>query len=287
MLTSTTKASPWRSLVARGDLRLHRKIAVFDAKIAYTGSMNLVDPRFFKEDAGVGEWVDAMVRIEGPAVEPLLGTLLSDLQLETGEDVDQLVDSSGIDRLAPVGETDVLVFPSGPGRGKLQGGILQMLVRQIYWAREEIIITTPYFVPDASMLLALRSAASQGVRVVLIVPKKVDSILVRYASRSYFSDLMETGVEIQQFTGGLLHTKSMLVDGRVAMFGTVNLDMRSLWLNYEVSLFLYDEGFGETLRELQLGYLNDCDRVDPEAWLARPAPVRFVENAYRLFSPLL
>jgi len=277
----------WRSFFARGDLRLHRKIAVFDGEIAYTGSLNLVDPRHFKEESGVGEWVDAMVRIRGPAVEPLLGVLLSDWQLETGEPVSELVEGAGMRRLTPVGTSDVLVFPSGPGSGKMQDGILQMLVKTIHVAQKEIVITTPYFVPDASMLLALRAAAAQGVHVTLIVPAKVDSILVRYASRSYFVDLMQAGVEIQQFSGGLLHTKSITIDGRGAMFGTVNLDMRSLWLNYELTLFVYDDDFGKRLRDLQQGYLADCTRVDPEAWLARPAHKRFVENTFRLVSPLL
>ena len=287
---SVVRAMPvalWRSLFARGDLRLHRKIAVFDGLLAYTGSMNLVDPRFFKAERGVGAWIDAMVRVEGPAVEPLLGTLLSDWQLETGETVEDLVASSDMQRLPRRGQADILVYPSGPGVGRMQDGILQMLLKMIYAAEDELIITTPYFVPDASMLVALRAAASQGVRVVLIVPAEVDSVMVRYASRSYFVDLMEAGVEIQLFHGGLLHTKSMTVDGRCAMFGTVNLDMRSLWLNYELTLFVYDDDFSARLRSLSESYLQDCTRVDETAWLARPARTRFVENAYRLLSPLL
>ena len=131
------------------------------------------------------------------------------------------------------------------------------------------------------------STAEQGVRVELILPAKVDSLLVRYSSRSNFIDLMQAGVRIQEFSGGLLHTKSITVDGRMSMFGTVNLDMRSLWLNYEVSLFVYGDVFGKALRDLQQSYLEDCTLVDLDAWLMRPVGVRFIENVARLLSPLL
>jgi cardiolipin synthase len=137
------------------------------------------------------------------------------------------------------------------------------------------------------MLRAIRSAAARGVEVTLIVPAKVDSLLVRHASRSYYADLMAVGVQIQCYAGGLLHTKSIVVDERITMFGTVNLDMLSLWLNYEVSLFVYDAEFGAQVDALQEGYLRTCSAIDPEAWRRRALPHRLVENLARLFSPLL
>jgi cardiolipin synthase A/B len=121
----------------------------------------------------------------------------------------------------------------------------------------------------------------------LILPEKVDSFLTRYASRSYYDELLDVGVEIQLYRGGLLHTKSISVDGTMSMFGTVNLDMRSLWLNYEVSLFVYEPEFGKALRTLQQSYMEDSDRLDPVAWGARPFAGRLLENALRLVSPLL
>ena len=124
-------------------------------------------------------------------------------------------------------------------------------------AREELVLTTPYFVPDDSLLRALRGAAGRGVRVEMILPEKVDSLLTRFASRSYYSELMDAGVRIHLYRRGLLHTKSMTADRRISMFGTVNLDMRSLWLNYEVALFVYGTAFAEQLRVLQQSYLDD------------------------------
>ena len=137
------------------------------------------------------------------------------------------------------------------------------------------------------MIVALRGAAGRRVQVTLIVPEKIDSFLTRYASRSYYDDLLEVGVAIQLYRGGLLHTKSISVDKAMSMFGTVNLDMRSLWLNYEVALFIYQPEFTDALRTLQHTYIAQSVRLEPTVWAARPFRERLLENALRLFSPLL
>jgi len=274
-----------RTLTSRNDLRLHRKIVAIDGRIAWTGSMNLVDPRFFKQDAGVGQWVDAMVRVEGYAVVALGGTMLTDWQLETGENIHDLVRSAHLTRAAPAGEAEIQVVPSGPQESG--DAILQMIVAVTFAAKERLVLTTPYFIPDDSMKRALRGAAARGVQVDLIVPERVDSFFVRHATRSYYEDLLDAGVNIQLFRGGLLHTKSITADDKISMIGTVNLDMRSLWLNYEVSLFVYDADFTHRLRALQETYLEDCIRVDPAAWSERPFPSQFADNTVRLISPLL
>lgn len=274
-----------RTLVGRTDLRLHRKIAIIDGKLAWTGSMNLVDPRYFKRDAGVGEWVDAMVRIEGAAAVPLGAAVIGDWLLETGEPTQPLIDNARLHEVQSRGSADIQVIASGPGLS--DDALLQMLLALINAAQHELILTTPYLVPDDAMILALRGAAGRGVKVILIVPEKVDSLLTRYASRSYYDDLLDIGVEIHLFHGGLLHTKSILVDGAMSMFGTVNLDMRSLWLNYEVALFIYDHEFGQSLRALQQAYLAQSRRLDPTIWEARAFKGRLLENALRMASPLL
>ncbi len=275
----------WRAIASRSDLRLHRKIVVIDGCVAWTGSMNLVDPRFFKQDAHVGEWVDAMVRLEGAAVSPLALTMLGDWMLESTEAAEDLVAVAGLDRLEPKGCEDVQVVPSGPGES--EDGLLQMLLAVINSAREELVLTTPYFVPDDSMLRALRGAAARGVRVDMILPERVDSLLTRYASRSYYDDLLDLGVRIQLYQKGLLHTKSITADRRISMFGTVNLDMRSLWLNYEVALFVYGHVFAEQLYALQQSYLKDCRLLDASEWSRRSMYQRFLENSLRLVGPVL
>ncbi|MCU0777234.1 MAG: cardiolipin synthase [Akkermansiaceae bacterium] len=274
-----------RMLVGRNDVRLHRKIVIIDGLVAWTGSMNLVDPRFFKQDANVGEWVDAMVRVEGAVVAPLALTMIGDWTLETGEGMRDVARAAGIDQVVAMGEADAQIVPSGPGQ--TEDGLLQMLLTLVHSAREELVLTTPYFVPDDSLLRAIRGAAARGVQVSMIVPERVDSLLTRYASRSFYDELMDNGVRIFLYRKGLLHTKSITADRRISMFGTVNLDMRSLWINYEVTAFVYGSRFAGDLRRLQQTYIDDSDEIDPIEWSKRSWGQRFLENTMRLTGPML
>jgi len=269
----------------RPDLRLHRKIVVIDDTAAYTGSFNLVDPRFFKQDAGVGEWVDAMVRLEGPGVLALNALFRWDWEVETGRDLDAQAEGGDPSGDLRTGETDVQVIPSGPGR--TGNSIYQLLLLSIYSARHEIVITTPYFVPDEAVSTALLTAAERGVNVTVIMPERNDSRLVHYTCRSYFDDMLAAGIRIFGFKGGLLHTKSVVVDRQVALFGSVNLDVRSFWLDFEVTLGVYDSDFAQRLLSLQNKYIEDAIPVDLQTWQQRSGKERFIENLARLASPLL
>ena len=273
-----------RSLFTRADLRNHRKIIVIDDEIAYTGSQNLVDPRYFKQDAGVGQWVDAMVRVEGPGVLMMAALFLHDWCLATGESFEPPAAENLVGHAVEPGAV-AQVVPSGPGAHP--DVIHQLLLTTMFEAREELIITTPYFVPDESILTALISAATRGVAVTLIIPERNDSLLVRYASAAHLDDLMAAGVCIARFRDGLLHTKSITMDGAFSVFGSVNLDMRSLWLNFEISLFVYDSEFTTRLRALQHSYLERSDLLGLETWRKRGAGQRLAEDALRLASPLL
>ena len=274
-----------KMLMTRVDLRNHRKIIVIDGEIGYTGSQNLVDPRFFKQDEGVGQWIDAMVRMEGPSVEALGGIFIESWELDTGAGLAALESTSGVHPVAVKGPSAVQVVPSGPAFRP--EAIHQLLLTTIYSARKELVITTPYFVPDDTLLTALISAAHRCVGVTIVVPLKVDSRLVRYASRSFFDDLLSAGVQIAAFNGGLLHTKSITADGEICMFGSANLDMRSLWLDFEISLFIYDPGFIQQVRAMQARYIEDSEMMDLNEWRKRPKIQRFIENAAHLVGPLL
>jgi cardiolipin synthase len=269
----------------RPDLRLHRKIVVIDDASAYTGSFNLVDPRFFKQDAGVGEWVDAMVRIEGPGVLALNALFRWDWEVETGRDLNAAVEREHPIADLHAGDSDVQLIPSGPGM--TGNSIYQLLLMSIYSARREIVMTTPYFVPDEAVSTALLTAAERGIRVTVIMPQRNDSRLVHYTCRSYFDDMLAAGINIFGFKGGLLHTKSVVIDRQVALFGSVNLDVRSFWLDFEVTLGVYDTDFAERLLALQDKYIENSTPVDLQTWQQRAGSERFLENLARLASPLL
>ena len=281
-VTEALHVNPLKMLFQRADIRNHRKIAVIDNRIAYTGSQNLVDPRYFKQEAGVGEWVDLMIRVEGPAVTVLDNVVAMDWSVEAGE-INNF--STSTISMQAAGELPVQVVPSGPVFR--EGAIHELIMSVIYKARHELIITTPYFAPDEAMTEALVAAANRGVNVTLVIPAQVDSFLVRYATPALLDSLVAAGIQVAQYDQGLLHTKSITVDGEFCVVGSVNLDMRSLWLNFEISLFVYDEGFTQQVRELQTSYIAQSTFIDREHFSQRTYPQRLATNIMRLFAPLL
>jgi cardiolipin synthase len=233
---------------------------------------------------GPGPWTDASVRIEGPAAQATSVMFLRDWELDSHERVASLGDY--LPDLGEVAESGVVqLTPSGPGSGPL--AIQQAILTTIYAAREELIITTPYFVPDDATRGALEAAAKRGVEVTLVVPKKVNSPLIALAAKSEFGNLLRAGVKIQRHRPGLLHAKTITVDRQFAMIGSVNLDMRSFWLNFEVSLFLYDTDFASQVRWLQTKYIGSSDELLINDWVKRPIYEKAAEHIARLFGPLL
>ncbi len=284
-VVDTLPAGILRALFARIDIRNHRKIITIDHRIAYTGSMNMVDPRLFHLKKGVGQWVDVMARVEGPAARVLDMTLRLDWAVESTDDP-RAVGAMGLDLpIESAGDVPLQVVPSGPDQGPQI--IHDMLLTLIYTAQDRLIITTPYFIPSEAMLAALTAASKRGVRITLVVPAKIDSVLVRHASKSYYEDLLDAGVEIRAYTGGLLHAKTVTADNEVAMLGTVNMDKRSFWINFEVSLFAYDERVVRDLRRLQDGYIEQSEQIEPEAWRSRSIFARLIQNTVQLLAPIL
>ena len=284
-ITEALPAGIIRALFVRIDLRNHRKVAIIDGTTAYTGSQNMVDPGFFKQDEGVGKWIDAMVRINGPVVEVMTAAFTYDWMMENHTPLEELYPTSDIGPVEPSGDALVQLVPSGPNLE--EGAIHDLLLTTIYAARQELILTTPYFVPDNAILAALKSAAQRGVEVTIIVPEKNDSRLVHYASRARYEILIRAGVKIMGFSGGLLHAKTITIDRDFCLFGSVNLDMRSFWLNFEMTLFIYNKEFTARVRELQQSYLQNAKKIDCEIFTQRPFRERFKENVALLVGPLL
>lgn len=284
-LVEALRVNLLRVFLRRMDLRQHRKMVIIDNYIAYTGSMNMVDPRYFKQNAGVGQWVDLMARMEGPGAITMNIIYAFDWEMETGKRQLPALPDVNILPFEQAGGHTIHTIASGPGFP--EDLIQQALLTAIYSAREHLIMTTPYFVPSDDLLLAICTAAQRGVDVSLIIPQKNDSLLVGWASRAFFSELLAAGVKIYQFSSGLLHSKSVLVDGQLSLVGTVNLDMRSLRLNFEITLVIDDDGFGHDLAVVQDDYIRQSRLLDAELWSQRPLWQRITERLFYFFSPLL
>lgn len=241
-------------LTSRIDLRNHRKITVIDGRVTYVGSQNCADAAFHVK-AKYAPWVDIMLRVEGPVVAQTQLLFASDW-----------VQSTDDEHFKPLLVTAPLPggFPAqvvGDGPTERSGSTPQLFATLIANARQELVISTPYFVPDATVMEALCAAAWRGVRVTLIFPQRNDSWIVAAASRSTYHRLLKSGVSIREYRGGLLHAKTLTVDGELTLVGSANIDLRSFDLNYENNLLLQDPRVTSTVRERQQHYIEQSDAV--------------------------
>jgi cardiolipin synthase len=263
---------------ARADLRNHRKIAVIDGLVGFTGSQNIVAPDF---KPGI-TYQELVVRITGPVVLQLQAVFVADWFLET----EQVLDSSAIfPPPSTPGNCIAQLLPSGPDFPAMNVQLL--IVGLIHGARERVFITTPYFIPDDALLQALHTAALRGVEVHLLVSSVADQFLVSRAQRSYYTELLQKGVHVHLFHGKLLHAKHMSIDGVIALIGSSNMDIRSFLLNSEVTLAIYDAGVVAQLRQEQELTLEQSESLIIEKWGQRPLGEKVVQNLARLVSPLL
>jgi cardiolipin synthase len=278
--------NPLRMLLSRIDVRNHRKIAVMDGCVAYAGSQNVNDSRYgWRPIRRIGPYIDAMVRLEGPAAQALDAVFLLDWQIESGEDLGPRMGEMLPVCEIPKGGSTIHVVPSGPGQGV--AAMRDAMVTVIYAARRELIITTPYFVPDEATKEALIAAALRGVQVTLVIPRKTDSPTTKWAARAHYLDLLDAGVRIMHHQRALLHSKTITVDSNVGVIGSTNIDMRSFYLNYEVTLFIYDPDETSLLRMLQVSYMEESLEIIKENWVRRPLRNKLLEAGARLLGPLL
>lgn len=267
-----------RQLQIRSDLRNHCKLAVIDGRIGYTGSQNLVSP-VFKQGITYEELV---VRVTGPVVLELQYIFVGDWYLET----EQVLDLPEIFPDPDVaGLTSTQILPSGPTAAPL--GIQRLVVLMIHNARKRVIMTTPYFIPDESLLHALQTAAMRGVDVHLIVSEVEDQFLVAQAQKSYYEELLDANVHIHLYQTRFLHTKLLTIDDELSFVGSSNMDIRSFVLNAEVALLIYDQSTTCELIAQQLTYLEQCRELTSQQWSERGYLQLLSQNLCRLMSPLL
>jgi len=267
-----------RGRSSRIDLRNHRKIAVIDGRIGYTGSQNMVEARL---NATLSHR-ELMARVQGPVVSELQAIFLSDWYLETEEELEQ--DELFSFENSP-GDITAQVIPSGPDFQA--GGIDLFFTKIINDAQKEVVIVTPYFIPNDALLAAMRTAAIRGVKVQLIVSKKSNNLLVKLAQRSYYDILLKAGVHICIYQTDFLHAKQMRIDQDMVVIGSSNMDQRSFELNAEVSLICFGSQIASDIQAVEKDYLANCVKLDIEHWNDRPLPVKLVENMARMASDLL
>ncbi len=270
-----------RPLHGRIDLRNHRKIVVIDGKITYCGSQNCADPEFLVK-AKYAPWVDAVMRFEGPIARQNQHLFASDWMTYSGEDIDDLLRQP-----VPAPQSGFPAQVIGTGPTVRYSAMPEMFEALIYAARRELVISTPYYVPDESMQNALCASAYRGVDTTIIFPARNDSWIVGGASRSYYAELLEAGVTIYEYVGGLLHTKSLTLDGEVTLIGSANMDRRSFDLNYENNILLVDGARTADVRERQQQYIGKSDLVTRDAVASWSISRRFWNNTLAMLGPVL
>lgn len=262
---------------ARFDLRNHRKLAVIDGRIGYTGSQNMIAADF---KAGF-TYSELMVRIEGPSALQLQAVFASDWYVETAE----YVGAACFPEPVAAGDVPAQVLPNGPSSSTQPAQ--RMVVNLIHSATRRVVVTTPYFIPSQPFQNALETAVLRGAQVHLIVGAHMDQFLVGNAQRSYYEELLVAGVQIHAYREAFLHTKSVSIDGEVAWIGTCNMDMRSFELNEEVVALFFDPRIASRLAVIEEDYMRGSAQIRLDEWRRRSFGQELVQNLSRLVSPLL
>jgi len=271
-------------LANRFNYRNHRKIIIVDGQTAFTGGINVSDKYINNNQKGKLYWRDTHLRIDGPGVFYLQYLFITDWNFCCPNSLKaeefHFVPNKKIN-------DNIYVQIASSGPDSAQPSVLFSILQAIFLAKEEILITTPYFIPGDSINDALRVAALSGLSVKLLVPGISDSKFVNAASRSNYNDLLQAGVEIYMYQKGFVHAKTMVTDGKLSIVGTSNMDHRSFELNFEVNVIVYDEQFAGEMRKVFADDLKHAEKMDPELWYKRSAYKQFPEKVARLFSPIM
>ncbi|MCS6555102.1 cardiolipin synthase [Curtobacterium flaccumfaciens] len=276
---------PLQGKFQRPDLRNHRKIMVIDGSVAFTGSQNLIDASYdIKSHVEKGMvYKDLFARFEGPVVAGLNALFVTDWYSETDELL--LRESDPVQRADRGDALDCQVVPSGPGFDGENN--LRLFNALLYSAQQRVSITSPYFVPDDSMLYAITTTAQRGVDVELFVGEMGDHAMTWHAQRSYYEGLLRAGVRIWLYRAPtILHAKHFTIDDEVSVIGSSNMDMRSFSLNLEVSVMVRGHRFVDALREVQEAYKEHSVELTLDAWVDRPRRSKVLDNVARLTAAL-
>jgi cardiolipin synthase len=275
---------PMRSVLLQPvNLRNHRKIVVVDGHVAFTGGFNVGD-EYRGQMPGVGAWRDLHLRVEGPAAGELQRVFFQDWAFATGE---AIAPQGYFPATGSRGDATVAIVPSGPDTRT--EAIHRLFFGAIAGAEREVRVTTPYFVPTESLMVAMEVAAMRGVDIKLLLPMPGHSnhAVTLHAGRSFYTQLLEAGVRVLEYEPGMVHAKTLVADGQVSLVGSANMDLRSFRLNFEVHALVHDPATAAAVSEAFAGYEAKTHGVRLDDWLARSWTLRLKEGAARLVSPLL
>ncbi|MFV8395968.1 cardiolipin synthase [Corynebacterium hindlerae] len=283
---------PWNWRFRRPDLRNHRKMLLIDGHRGFIGSQNMIDSSYLlRSNRRRGlHWVDTMVELSGPVVSSMEMVFSVDWYSESGEAL--ALPETGSGPSLPEEKTDINVLqlvPSGPGYTTEPN--LRLFNSIVHHAKERLVLCSPYFIPDETLLESVITACYRGVSVELYVNEKGDQFIVSHAQSSYYSALLEAGVKIYRYPApAILHSKFMIADpsspDAIGVLGSSNLDQRSFGLNYEVSLLVAHGTLIDDLADLALEYRQRSTLLTAEEWAKRPLVKRYVDNVMRLTSAL-
>lgn len=270
-------------LASRINYRNHRKIIVIDGIIGFTGGINIAD-RYINNDTKKLYWRDTHIKIEGDAVRSLQYHFLSSWSFCADERAylsGNLFPAHNLEQ----GDHLTQIVSSGPDYKR--ASIMLAYFTAIATAKKCVYITTPYFIPNESIINAIRKAALSGKDVRLLVPEDSDSWFVNAASRFYYKELLETGVRVFLYQKGFVHSKTMVVDDRISLVGTANMDFRSFDLNFEINAVVYGTGLNTELKRAFLKDLEDSRELNLDVWNKRSGLSIFFSSLARIFSPML
>ncbi|MFD1707660.1 cardiolipin synthase [Siminovitchia sediminis] len=262
--------------------RNHRKLVIIDGKVGYIGGFNIGD-EYLGLNQKFGYWRDTHLKISGKAVFAMQTRFILDWNQASSSKISY--ENRLFPEVPPIGDTDVQIVSSGPDSEWEQ--IKYGYIKLINSAKKYILIQTPYFIPDASVLDALKIAVLSGVEVRLMIPNKPDHPFVYWATYSNIGDLLKIGAKIYIYENGFIHAKTMVADGKIASVGTANIDVRSFRLNFEINAFLYDQILVEELVEIFKKDVSLSRELTYGEYLVRPKIIRFKESISRLLSPIL
>jgi cardiolipin synthase len=269
------------TLTYKINYRNHRKIVIVDGQIGFVGGLNIAD-RYLEGHPDYGIWRDTHLQIEGEAVSSLQVVFLIDWFFVTA----QVIRDEKYFKTEKSDEHHLVqITASGPDSD--YASIMQAYFAAIASAQSSIYISSPYFLPNESILTALKTASLSGVDVRILLPARSDSKVVFWATRSYVTELLEAGINIYFYEKGFPHSKLLIVDGVLSSVGTANMDIRSFDQNFEISALIYDEAISTELQQYYLIDLSSSSHITLDTWEHRPRWDSIRESVARIFSPLL